>query len=254
MELSALINERYEKLNPGDLHILKYIQANRADCVEMNIAELAHRCNVSSTSILRTTKKLGFSGFSEFKYFLKSAHPSAPDALTRYSLENLHGDIQQTIKMFQQNATCSDLFQTMRKAKNLYSYGTGQGQRLMLHELTRCLLNVGKNLILLPELTELKIASQHFTSSDLLFIVSLSGNVPSLKKTLQQLDILQLPIVSITNLQNNELASIAQYNFYFQTSHIEPSSNLNQSSFLTLHLLLHLIYEGYVEYLFERDI
>ena len=253
MPLSALINEHYEKLNQGDLHILKYVQAHLSACSDISILSLAKLCSVSSTSILRTTQKLGFSGFSEFKYFLKRDNASVKRTLLRYSLESLHADIQQTIKMFEQNAARNSLFQTMENADHLYGYGTGHGQRLMMSELARCLLNVKKNLILLPELTELKIASQNFAASDLLFIVSLSGNVPSLNKTLQQLDILQIPIVSITNLQNNELASVTKYNFYFQASNIEETSKLNQSSFLTLHLLLHLIYEGYVGYLLKRN-
>ncbi|MDY4308061.1 hypothetical protein SNF32_15765 [Enterococcus mundtii] len=37
----------------------------------MSINELAKQCNVSRTTIMRFCQKLGFDGFSEFKYHLK---------------------------------------------------------------------------------------------------------------------------------------------------------------------------------------
>ena len=119
----------------------------------------------------------------------------------------------------------------------------------MLSEFARCLLNVNKNLILIPASTEFKIARKNFRENDLLFIVSLSGNIENYKETIRNLGVRDIPMVSITNLGNNELASITKYNFYFQNSNIDGELKLNQTSFLTLHLIFHLIYEGYVDYL-----
>lgn len=70
-KLDLIINENYSRLNAVDMHILTYIQQNAHTCVSLSIAELARRCNVSTATVLRTTQKLNFSGYSEFKYFLK---------------------------------------------------------------------------------------------------------------------------------------------------------------------------------------
>lgn len=253
MTLDTLINDNYENLNSNDLHILQFVQANIPACADMSIADLALQCNVSPASVLRTTKKLKFSGFSEFKYFLKRDNKPQPRSRVRYMVEDLNADIEQTIKMIGQNNACQKLYKMMDEANCLYAYGTGHGQRLMINEFARCMLNVNKNIVILPASTELEIAANHFKPNDLLFIASLSGNIASLKNTLTRLDIRQIPIVSITNLQNNALASFTKYNFYYQTSHIGSESKLNQSSFVTLHLLFHLLYEGYVEYLLEKE-
>ena len=91
IQLDRVINENYEKLNTVDQHILQFVQANLESCKKMNIADLAKLCNVSTATILRTAQKLNFSGYSEFKYFLRS--DSAENAEVLNLIEILNQDI-----------------------------------------------------------------------------------------------------------------------------------------------------------------
>ncbi len=252
MRLDELINENYKKLNDSDLHVLQYIKNHGKECPELSISQLSARCNVSSASILRMAKKLNFSGYSELKYFLRRENQSQPEEKKRDTIKELNDDIAQTIKVFRQNRMQESLYRKIERADTIYAFGTGHGQRIMLQEFARCFLNVNKNVILLPASTELKIAKENFRETDLLFIASLSGNIAGYKETIRDLEVRGIPMVSVTNLDNNELASFTEYNFYFQNSDIDENMKLNRSSYLTLHLVLHLIYEGYVEYLAER--
>ena len=247
-KFDLVINKNYTKLNNIDLHILNYVENNMSSCISMSIAELAKRCAVSTATILRTTQKLNFSGYSEFKFFLKN------DCLKNEEefidpIKVLNQDLSQTIKVFQQNIQIQEIYQKMAEAENIYAYGTGHGQRLMLQELARCFLNVNKNIILIPTSTELKIVKKFMTKKDLLFIASWSGRIDKYKETLINLDVLGIPLISITNLNNNELSSLSRYNLYFQSTSIDKDMNINRSSYLTLHLVLHLLYDGYIDYL-----
>lgn len=247
-KLDVIINENYSKLNSVDIHILTYIQNNPHVCTSLSIAELAKRCNVSTATILRTAQKLNFSGYSEFKYFLK-------DDEKKNSLENinmveiLNQDISQTIKFFQQNKHISEICQMIDTADTLYAYGTGHGQRLMLQEAARCFLNVNKKLMIIPSSTELKILKKYMSSRDLLFIASWSGNIDSYRDILVNLNVLGIPVVSITSFNNNELSSLSSFNLYFQSTHVDLDMNINRSSYLTLHLVLHLLYDAYIDYM-----
>lgn len=247
-KLDVIINENYSKLNSVDIHILTYIQNNPHVCTSLSIAELAKRCNVSTATILRTAQKLNFSGYSEFKYFLK-------DDEKKNSLENinmveiLNQDISQTIKFFQQNKRISEICQMIDTADTLYAYGTGHGQRLMLQEAARCFLNVNKKLMIIPSSTELKILKKYMSSRDLLFIASWSGNIDSYRDILVNLNVLGIPVVSITSFNNNELSSLSSFNLYFQSTHVDLDMNINRSSYLTLHLVLHLLYDAYIDYM-----
>lgn len=247
-KLDLVINEHYAKLNNIDLHILHYVENQIQECISMSIAELAKHCSVSTATVLRTTQKLNFSGYSEFKYFLKHDVSKVSDEDIDI-IDIINQDISQTIKVFQQNKYIQEIYQIMDQADHIYAYGTGQGQRLMLQELARCFLNVNKNIILIPTSTELKIVKKFMTKKDLLFIASWSGKIEKYKETLINLDVLGIPLVSITNLNNNELSSLSKYNLYFQSASIDKVMNINRSSYLTLHLVLHLVYDGYIDYI-----
>ena len=252
-QLDGIINQNYAKLNHLDLRILGYIQNNLHESTTLSIAKLAEKCNVSTATVLRTTQKLNFSGYSEFKYFLKSDDVQE-EKQDLDAIEILNQDIAQTIKMFQQNGQIQEIYQKMDEAENIYAYGTGQGQRLMLQEMARCFLNVNKKIIIISASTELKIVKKYMSQRDLLFVASWSGNIDKYRESVVSLGIAGTSIVSITNFHKNELARMAPYNLYFQSTSIDEVMNINRSSYLTLHLVLHLLYDGYIDYRFNRSL
>ena len=71
MTLDEIVEKKYDVLNENDLYIWQYIYHHKRSCQKMSIKDLAHACNVSHTSILRFTRKLGMDGYSEFKVYLK---------------------------------------------------------------------------------------------------------------------------------------------------------------------------------------
>ena len=118
----------------------------------------------------------------------------------------------------------------------------------MLKEFSRCLINVGIHLIIIPGQIELNLISSTLRKDDLLFIISLSGNVTKIKTDIQAIQLKQTPIVSITLFSQNELSHLADYSLYYQVSNINQETRLNNSSFCTLMLLFTLLYEGYINY------
>lgn len=245
--LDEIINENYQQLNEIDLHILKYIKNNILFSTQVSISKLAVECNTSTASILRMTRKLNFVGFSDFKYFLKRECEAVQKVSNQSSLDTLNHDLQETIKTFEHSDIKDDIFELIRNAETIYAYGTGYGQRLMLSEFARCLLNVNKHLVLINASTEFKIARKNFKQKDLIFIASLSGCIDKYEETMTYLSVRDIPVISITNMHTNVLSSYTKYNLYFHMTSIDE--NISQSSFLTLLLLLHLVYEGYKDYI-----
>ncbi|EAC5456654.1 MurR/RpiR family transcriptional regulator, partial [Listeria monocytogenes] len=77
MKLQYLIQQHQSELSELDRGILNYILSNGDTVLSMGIVELSEQVHVSKSSILRLTKKLGFSGYSEFKYFLRHQQEQA---------------------------------------------------------------------------------------------------------------------------------------------------------------------------------
>lgn len=63
--------EKVKGLNELEMVVYRYIIENVSALSSLTIREMAEAAHVSTSTILRTLTKLGFGGFSEFKYFIK---------------------------------------------------------------------------------------------------------------------------------------------------------------------------------------
>ena len=252
MTLEELVNQHHTQLNENDLYILNFIFQNMELCQGKTVSEIAQLSNASASSIIRIVQKLGFKGYSVFRYFLRNEL----DRKDRASVINTNKigssvvleDVTSTIRLFEQNKFIEDIYKLMATSNRIYAYATGYGQSLMLKEFSRCLINVGIHLIIIPGQIELNLISNTLKPNDLLFIVSLSGNVSKLKTDIQTVQLKGTPIISITLFSQNELSHMAKYSLYYQVSNINQETRLNNSSFCTLMLIFTLLYEGYINY------
>jgi len=255
--LQTLINKYYKLLNENDLHVLSYISQNLELCTDKTVSDIAKLCNVSPSTVIRTTKKLNFYGYSEFRYFLKEEADRVRETKVPnnqyFHSSTLLQDVTQTIKLFDEDKSLSDIYQLFLDSNNIFAYGTGYGQDLMLKEFYRCLLNNNIYLNIIPSKTELELLSNVITSNDLLLVASLSGNINSIDSIIKNISVKNVPIISITSFSRNELSYLAKYNLYYQVSNLNRVNNLNNSSFCTLNLVLSLLYEGFNNYIGTHD-
>ncbi len=132
MELEGIINDHFHELNENEKAIVEYIIKNKEKCQEMTIIELAKETLTSKSSILRLTQKLGFSGYSEFKYSIRkdiSKKNVTGEKQDLYSLQI--EDIETTKKIFEQTEL-TPILKQLDEAERIFCYGTGWGQRNVL--------------------------------------------------------------------------------------------------------------------------
>ena len=70
----SILNFTYTQvssLNETEAQVYNYVMMNRDKVIDENIRELAHDTHVSTATVIRFCKKMGCSGFLEFKYKLK---------------------------------------------------------------------------------------------------------------------------------------------------------------------------------------
>ena len=248
MELEGIINEHFHELNENEKAIIEYIIKNKGKCQEMTIIELAKETLTSKSSILRLTQKLGFSGYSEFKYSIRKDISKQNNVGQEYDLYSMQiKDIETTKKIFEQTEL-TPILKQMQEAERVFCYGTGWGQRNVLADFLRSMIAVGKYPILLEAKRELEMASKSdIKPSDLLIVVSLSGDIREVEKEMGILKLKGIPIVSITSLSNNSLASLGKHNLYFQSTPV-MQGDTEIVSFLPIHLTLDSLYRKYVDY------
>jgi RpiR family glv operon transcriptional regulator len=246
MGLEALINDYFDQLNENERHITQYMLKNKEQCKQLTIKELADFTLTSKSSVLRLTQKLGFSGYSEFKYALRQEDIiSAREQTTFAKLQET--DLAHTAKLFDQH-NIQPILESFDNAQSLFCYGTGWGQRDALKTFRRNLVPLQKFPILLESLTEFEMSiNRSITDKDMVIIMSLSGNIKQAEKLIQLLKLKNVPILSITNLSNNKLATLATYNLYFQSTPVDYPEK-ETYSMLPLFQVLDSFYREYVDF------
>ena len=73
VDLQELVNAHQNRLSDTEREILAFMLNNEQFVADSTISALAHKTFTSTSSIIRLTKKLGFSGFAELKFFVKNS-------------------------------------------------------------------------------------------------------------------------------------------------------------------------------------
>lgn len=252
MNFEARINQNYEKLNENDKEIISYIVTNKEQVAEMTITALAEASLTSKSSILRLTQKLGYSGYSEFKYNIQNELKEENPLNEQLNFSQMQmDDMKDTIKLFQQ-IDLNPLLEKIYSSKRVFCYGTGWGQRTVLSNFIRSLIPLEKFPILLESLTELEMTSKLMKEDDLLIVLSLSGDIKEAEHAMRELVFRNIPILSITELRNNEFASLATYNLYYSVTSVRYNQE-DITSLLPLYITTDLLFRKYTEYVIGQD-
>ncbi|MGA8943582.1 MAG: MurR/RpiR family transcriptional regulator [Thermoactinomyces sp.] len=250
MTLEELINRHFKKLNETDLHILKYIMNNKSTCYHLGINSLADKCNVSRSSILRLAQKLEFSGYSEFRIFLKWQNQDDP-VLKKNSVEILEENIYETVKYIQ-SKDFSDICKLIDDAKRLFVFGTGTVQLNCALELQRMFLSIRKYLNVIYSQSEFEIIVKDVNPDDVVIIISLSGDTPAIFPVVQNLVTKGVRFISITNLVNNRLARMTPYNLYARSSVIANYEGTQLKTCASFFMIAEAVFSHYVDFLMEK--
>lgn len=246
MRLEEFINNNYNKLNENDLYILKYILNNKVECCDLGINELAKKCNVSRTTILRFTQKLGFKGYSEFRVHLKWQE-SEGDKVEKDYVETLYTDLNENIKLLKEK-DFTNICKLIYNAERVFVYGTGTIQMAVAQELKRIFLSAHKYLNVIEGTSELEIITPSITKQDVVIIISLSGNTVSLHSFINQLSIKGIEYISITKLSNNKLSRMTPHNLYILNSTVNLSNGVFYQFTSFFFILIEALFIQYVNY------
>lgn len=71
------------KFSASEQYVVNLINTKRDQIMQMSIVEFADFANVSTATIVRTMKKLGYSGYTDFRHSLSDAHEREEPAVLR---------------------------------------------------------------------------------------------------------------------------------------------------------------------------
>lgn len=215
MKLDALVNQHYDDLNMNDLHIWGYIANHKRECANMTIEEIAAKCNVSRTGILRFAKKISLQGFSELKFYLRMENVEEYE-LNEEKINTISQNYIKGIQSFtEQNLdkVCKEIYH----AKRIFAYGSGVIQQSAVRELKRLMFKLNRIVYIINGTAETEFLLNNVREGDVVFLFSLGGESAQICKFGKQLKEKDCKIITITRMQHNTLADLADVAVYFSS-------------------------------------
>lgn len=253
MSLEAIMHKHQKDLSSMDWEILGYILENEKEVMDLNIVDLGEKVHTSKSSILRLTKKLGFTGYSEFKYFLRQSNPIITNEKQLDLMALQMRDIENTIKLAKQ-IDFDAVSKTIQQANTVYCYATGYSQRKVVEEFSKMLMLCDKRSIVIPVKTELDISMSMIKRDDVVIFVSLSGETESIKENILSLNARKIPVISLTKFSHNFFAEHAQFAyFYYSSSFPIQGKQHGARSLVSLSVLVDILFRKYVTYIDKNN-
>ena len=251
--LTERINAHLRELSDTDKCIWRCIEGNRTAASRASIHELARACAVSSASVVRFAQKLGFDGFGEMKAFMRmeGTSRSLPERDVITSLGSFYDETwRELMRRDYTRASC-----LIREAHRVFAYASGYVQTNVMQEMKR--LFVYDNILIYEIAGREEFYSVYQTAGkdDLFIFVSLSGESERVVEFAEQLSLKGVPILSITEMRHNTLASRSTENLYVMPAEFalpENEERLRFKSMLAYFLLLEIWYVHYRLYVQEQ--
>lgn len=250
MRFTDLVNEYYDELNESELLICSYILENTVHVPKMSLIDFAQQSLSSKSSVIRFSQKLGFTGFSELRNFLKwQDYETILDEQITFK-DQVIKDAQKLLTILQESDWTA-IYQTIHSIDNIYVITTGITQKNQAAELQRLFLLIGKPLQIIPgdgDSNEFRRILERLSEKDIVFVLSLSGEKNRLESIMNRLKIVNSKIVSITSLQNNWLSGKSDYNLYATTSRSPLPKDWWLQTASSFFLLVEAFAFGYMDY------
>ena len=235
----------FNKLTNSEQKVFTYIYTNQQKVIKMKINDLAKETFTSKTVIINLSQKLGFEGFSDLKYYLKSNNSADDDIKVLEDLQyGLKQNIEKTFVVIE-----ADLYKKISRevieAKTVYVFARGTSKEAGYY-LNHLLLTLGIKCIFVKDYNLLTLVGNTLESDELVILISLSGNTEKILEVANIAKVKGSRTIAITSFGNNELSKISDYTLHCVSNDTETKFNDSISRigmFIVIEMLVNSIKE-----------
>ncbi|MCR6098149.1 MurR/RpiR family transcriptional regulator [Salipaludibacillus agaradhaerens] len=245
--------ETFERLSETERYLLTYIHDHLDDIATMSIVTLSERAAVSTATIVRLMKKIGYKGYTSFKYRLeqdkqmidKEGSLSGIDHAIKQALHKNEEEVQRTIQL-QSIGQIEDAVQKMHDAKKIYIFARGFSQ-LIAHEMAVKLQVLDKTCEMHDDPNIIRIKSRKMNhQTDLAIFISLNGETGELVEACQNLTIRQVTTITLTTKAHSSLNRLSDITLLGYRSDKSAIPEYEVRSRLALNVIARVLLDAYV--------
>lgn len=245
-----------KSLSSNELNILKFIYGHAGEVLEMSIQDVAAQVNYSATTVLRFCKKLGYSGFAEFKYALRAELRSQATPKTTYSeehfstqvmIDRLCANVEGTSNLILEEQL-NQTFRYFDSSCPIYLWAPGGITSILSDYFEKLLFSIGRQNVYKIESAKMgEHIIRNINGPAVLILISTTGDFGPTVRLAKIARMSSLPIIAITPYTNNMLAGLATINFRFFT-HQRENMGAEFTSRLPVFFVIDIIIRCYLQY------
>lgn len=250
-----------ENMSGTEKQIASYVLTAGRELERYSTRTLAEVSYTSPASIVRLCKKLGFSGFDEFKksYMQELDYLDSPTGEVDFNFPFARDDtpmraansiaqlytetIQDTISLLEASELrkAVAMFQA-RPCIHIYSAGTAINQAESFREK---MLKIGRPVSISNNLNYQLYEAECLSGQDVAVIISYSGETGRMIQIAQTCRRRQVPVIALTSFGENSLTRYASCKLTLSTRENIYQNVGDYSSHLSVNLLLDILYSAY---------
>lgn len=241
-----------EDLSDSELHLWAIIQNHQDKIVNMSIIQLSLYAHVSTATIVRTLKKMGFSGYSAYRDSLLEStsnnlkYPVLKEADAKIKRVILKSEIEMdnTLSNLKYKTIEKSVYKT-KQAKMIYLFARGLSENIAKELQTKFHLT-GKYAEMYGEPSIIKPITSKIKKNCLVIFVTLNGHTPELVEAAKILRKHHVPTITFTT---NAKATIIPYSnlvFLGYKSQTNYFPKFEVASRMPLQIMARIFMDAYV--------
>lgn len=239
------------KLSSNEQTIMTYVVKNMHAVKNMSIRDLASACFVSTTTIFRLVKKLGYEGYSEFidaiiETEAESRKIHIPSVIQNENYRDSYlKNIVEAVKVITDEKI--EKFQTiMSRNPDIYIIAEGLSREVGRY-FVRLLTTLGFNVSFPIESYEKNNTLKKIKRDDVVLVLSYTGDNESVVHQLERIFAIATPtIMSFTRADNNAIQNMSDLNFYVFADQIDFEGTDVTSRVGMIAIMETLLYKGII--------
>ena len=222
MNITEKIKQEFDTMTKSERQVASYFLGHINDFTFYTLDRVADEIGISTTSVIRFCRKIGFAGFKEFQDTLRGEvkyQPSLPAKFQRTLKDSIDNDLlaqtlQQEIRCLEKtfsemsNQNLADAVQLISSAQRVFSFGLKESYALAHYAYTR-FLTVRDNAFMLGIYNSCIEAILSLTPEDVCLVFLFHRYTKETLHILPMLKAQGVPIILVTSAPYDELLPYA---------------------------------------------
>ena len=219
MDFYADTSARLDKLSGTERNVFNFVIKNMHRVKDMSIRELAAECYVSTTTLFRLVKKLGFEGYSEFVAAIRQTEADSrridiPDVVfgADYQSSYLKNITEAVQVITPEKKETFDRIMSRYPKICILAQGLSQDVGWYFY---RLLTTCGYEVEFPEQEYQFKAMLRRIKRDDVLLVLSYTGSNQAVIRQIEEIFAIATPtIISITRADNNVIQNMSDLNLY----------------------------------------